>query len=166
MQQGQTDEGFEQIQQGLRAWNATGAELVRPSGLAKLAQAYEMQGDLENGLRTLDEALAVVNKTGMRYYEAELYRLKGRLLWMTGANDHQHMVSGAACCWRAMAIAEQQQSKSLQLRAATQLGQFWCQQGEYESAQQLLRPIYDWFSEGFDTADLQEAKALLEGLSR
>lgn len=165
MQQGQMDQGFEQIQQGLTAWNTTGAKLVRPSGLGKLAQAYEMRGEAENGLRTLEEALDVINQTGMRYYEAELYRQKGRLLWMAGAHDPQRMELAEACCWRAMAIADQQQAKALQLRAATQLSQFWCQQGKYEPVQRLLRPIYTWFSEGFETADLLEAKALLENLS-
>ena len=163
MRRGQMTEGFEQIQQGLAAWNAAGAELIRPSGLAKLAEAYEMQGDLESGLRTLDEALAVVEQTGIRYYEAELYRLKARLVWATGADDDSRLESAESLCRRAIAIAQQQEAKSLELRAATQLGQLWRQQGREELAQQLLRPIYDWFQEGFDTADLQEARVFLAG---
>ena len=163
MQRGQTDEGFEQIQQGLAAWNATGAELIRPSGLAKLAEAYEMQGDPESGLRTLDEALAAIDRTGMRYYEAELYRLKARLVWASGDNDASHLEAAESLCCRAILIARQQAAKSLELRAATQLCQFWHQQGRQDLARQLLRPIYDWFTEGFDAVDLQEARILLEG---
>ncbi len=164
MEQGQTAEGFEQIQQGLTAWNATGAELIRPSGLAKLAEAYDIQGEPAHGLRAIDDALAAVNATGMRYYEAELYRLKGKLLLASGTVHSQPAEAVEALYRQAIDTADRQEAKSLQLRAATHLSQLWCQQGKPELAQQLLKPIYDWFSEGFDTADLREAKALLDGV--
>ncbi len=162
MEQGHTAEGFEQIQQGLTAWNATGAELIRPSGLAKLAEAYDIQGKPEQGLQAIEDALTAVNETGMRYYEAELYRLKGRLLLASSTAESQVTEAAEAYYRQAIDIAQRQASKSLQLRAATHLSQLWCQQGKSELAQELLKPIYNWFSEGFNTADLQEAKALMD----
>ncbi len=100
----------------------------------------------------------------MRYYEAELYRLKGNLLLALGASDRQTAEAAESRYQKAIDIAARQEAKSLQLRATTHLSQFWCQQGKHEAARQLLQPTYDWFSEGFETADLQEAKTLLDCL--
>ena len=104
----------------------------------------------------------LVEDTGERFWEAELYRLKGELLLRhTIPNEHQ----AAACFQQALDVARHQQAKSLELRAAMSLSRLWQQQGKRAEARELLAPIYGWFTEGFDTADLQEAKALLEELS-
>jgi class 3 adenylate cyclase/predicted ATPase len=160
-QQGQAQEGIEQIHQGLTAWRATGAELARPYWLALLAEAHGTLGQPGAGLTVLTEALTHANTTGERWYEAELYRLKGELL-LQQSLDHQG--EAEACFHRAMAIAQNQQAKSFELRAATSLARLWQQQGKRQEAHDLLAPVYHWFTEGFDTADLQDAKALLDAL--
>jgi predicted ATPase len=112
-------------------------------------------------LQTLAEALALVDQTQERYYEAELYRLQGELLLARSAAHHAE----AATCFRhALDVARHQQAKSLELRAATSLSRLWQQRGKQADAHALLAPIYGWFTEGFDTKDLQEAKELLEAL--
>ena len=123
----------------------------------------------------LAEALAVVDKTGERIYEAELYRLKGELTLSSPSVQGSPVQSlkvdpelrrreAEACFHKAIEIARRQQAKSLELRAATSLARLWQQQGKKAEAHKLLSEIYDWFTEGFDTKDLQEAKALLESL--
>jgi len=115
----------------------------------------------------LTEALVIVHKTGERYYEAELYRLKGELLLRSGAQGLRSGVQKEAeeCFRQAIDIARRQGAKSLELRAVMSLSRLWQQQGKKGEARQLLAEIYGWFTEGFDTKDLQEAKALLEELS-
>jgi TOMM system kinase/cyclase fusion protein len=162
-QQGRVEEGVAQMGHGLAGWRATGAELVRPYYLALLAEAYEKAGQAEEGLLVLAEALALVRTSGERRKEAELYRLKGELLL---ARSPEHHPEAEACFHQALAVARRQQAKSLELRAAMSLARLWQQQGKRLEARALLAPIYGWFTEGFDTADLQEAKALLEELSR
>jgi predicted ATPase len=110
----------------------------------------------------LAEALALVDKTGERWWEAELHRLKGELLRRRASPTEEV----EACFHQALDIARRQQAKSLELRAAMSLSRLWQQQGQRADARELLAPIHGWFTEGFDTADLQEAKALLEELSR
>jgi predicted ATPase len=160
--QGQVKEGIEQLHQGLIAWRATGAEIARPHYLALLAETYGTMGQPEAGLTVLTEALALVDTMGMRWYDPELYRLKGALLLQQHA-DHQ--ADAATCFHHAMAIAQSQQAKSWELRAATSLARLWQQQGKRQEAHDLLAPVYGWFTEGFDTADLKEAKALLDTLA-
>ena len=109
----------------------------------------------------LGEALAVVHKTGERFCEAELYRLKGELLLLRSAENHGQT---EACFQQALLVARHQQTKSSELRAATSLSRLWQHQGTRAAAYDLLAPVYGWFSEGFGTADFQEAKALLEDL--
>jgi len=109
----------------------------------------------------LAEALTAVHKTGERQHEAELYRLKGELLLQQDIPDEHEAES---CLRQAVDVARQQQAKSLELRAAMSLSRLWQQQGKRVEAHELLAPIYGWFTEGFDTADLQEAKALLAEL--
>jgi predicted ATPase len=159
---GQTEEGIAQLCQGMAAWRATGAEIGWPLWLALLAEAYGKAGQAGEGLTALAEALALVNQTGERWYEAELYRLQGELLLQqdTGSDD-----KAETCFRQALAIARRQQAKSLELRAAMSLARLWQQQGKRAVARQLLAEIYGWFTEGFDTADLQEAKALLDALA-
>jgi predicted ATPase len=109
----------------------------------------------------LTEALTVVDTTGARWYEPELYRLKGELL-LQQSSDHQ--AEAETCFHQAMTIARSQQAKSFELKAATSLARLWQQQGKREEARQLRGAVYGWFTEGFDTADLQDAKALLDAL--
>src|SRR5262252_4484164 len=116
----------------------------------------------EAGLTALAEALTLVNTTGERWYESEIYRLKGELL-LHQSLDNQADVEN--CFHQAMTVAQNQQAKSWELRAATSLARLWQQQGKRQEAYDLLTPVYHWFTEGFDTADLQEAKALLDELS-
>jgi predicted ATPase len=104
----------------------------------------------------------VVRAQEEHFYEAEVYRLQGELLWARSAEDHAE-VEGAFR--QALAIARRQQAKSLELRASMSLSRLWQQQGRRAEAYALLAPIYGWFTEGFDTADLQEAKALLNALA-
>jgi len=159
--QGQAQEGIEQITQGLRDYRATGAELWRPYLLALLAEAHGTIGEREEGLTLLTETLTLVDITGQRWYEAELYRLQGALL-LQGSSENS--TEAETCFQHAMTIARTQQAKSLELRAATSLARLWQQQGKRKEAHDLLAPVYHWFTEGFDTADLQDAKALLEVL--
>jgi len=159
--QGQGEEGIAQLQQGLAAFRAAAGDLDRPRCLAHLAEAYGQVGQIEAGLTTLAEALATAHKTGDRYWEAELYRLKGELL-LGQASPTEEV---EACFRQAIEIARHQQAKSLELRAATSLSRLWQCQGKRAEAHDLLAPIYDWFTEGFDTTDLQEAKALLDTLA-
>jgi predicted ATPase len=159
--QGQAQEGIEQLLQSLRAFRATGAEMWRPYWLALLAEAYGILGEPEAGLTALAEALVLVDTTGERWYEPELYRLKGALLLQQSLD---HCTEAESCFHQAIAIAQKQSAKSLELRAATSLARFWQQQGKHQEAHDLLAPVYGWFTEGFDTADLQDAKALLVAL--
>jgi class 3 adenylate cyclase/predicted ATPase len=161
-QQGQAQEGIEQITQGLLAFRATGTEGGRPYFLALLAEAHGTMGQPEAGLAGLTEALTLVDKTGARRYEAEIYRLKGELLLQQSSSNQTET---ELCFRHAISIAQSQQAKSWELRATTSLARLWQQQGKRAEARELLAPIYGWFTEGFDTADLQEAKALLEELS-
>jgi predicted ATPase len=159
--QGQAQEGITQITQGLTAWRVTGAELFRPYFLALLAEAHGTLGEPEAGLTVLVEALALVDTTGERWYEAEIYRIKGELLLAQSLDNH---TEAETCFQQAISIARSQQAKSFELRTATSLSRLWQQQGKRQEAHDLLAPVYHWFTEGFDTADLQDAKALLNEL--
>jgi predicted ATPase len=182
---GQWEEGTAQLQQGREAYQATGALLgTRGCSVAELARGYAGQGRIEEGLQMLAEALAVANETGVRHYEAEMYRLKGKLTLQsqaslgqvkTGQNKSEDTEprplnpdpqgEAEACFLKAIEIAQRQKAKSWELRATTSLARLWQQQGKLEEAHDLLSVIYGWFTEGFDTKDLQEAKTLLEELS-
>jgi predicted ATPase len=163
-EQGQSTEGIGQMHQGIAAWQATGAEVFRPYSLGLLAEAYGKAGQAEEGLPLLAEALAAANNTGERYYEAELYRLKGAML-LTQADKEPRWLEAEESFRQALAVARHQQAKSLELRATMSLSRLWQRLGKRAEARQLLAEIYGWFTEGFDTADLQEAKALLAELS-
>ena len=130
---------------------------------ALLAEAYLKGGQTEEGLNAVAETLARVHKTGISYYEAELHRIEGELLLrqaVVAAGEHPE-----TCFQQAMEVARRQSEKSLELRAVMSLSRLWQNQGKKEEARRLLAEIYDWFTEGFDTADLKPAKALLEELS-
>jgi predicted ATPase len=160
--QGQHTEGILQIHSGLSAWLATGTAISRPLGLTLLAEAYGMAGQIDKALATVTEALAAVDTSREFIWEANLHRLRGELL-LVRARDQQ--AEAEACFQQARAVACRQQAKSLELRAATSLPRLWQGQGRRQDAYDLLAPVYAWFTEGFDTADLQEAKALLEELA-
>jgi predicted ATPase len=170
-EQGQGEEGIAQIRQGMDAWRATGAELRRPYYLALLAETYGKVGQAEEGLTALAEALTVADKTGEWFSKAELYRLKGELTLAQSsvqglASSVQNPQSDAEECFhKAIEIARRQSAKSLELRAVMSLSNLWKEQGKKAEARQMLVEIYGWFTEGFDTADLKEAKALLEELA-
>jgi predicted ATPase len=160
--QGQGEAGLAAMRQGLTAELATGATLYQPYFLGLLAEAYGAGGHPDEGLHALAEALTVTDTTEARYYAAELYRLKGALLLRQAVPD---AAQAEACFHQALAVARQQQAKSWELRAATSLARLWQSQGKPQDAYDVLAPVYGWFTEGFDTADLQEAKALLEELA-
>ena len=124
---------------------------------------------MEDGLTTVAEALRLVEKNDDRHYEAEVWRIKGTLTLQLKVESHKSKVpnpqaEAEACFLKAIEIAQQQQAKSLELRAATSLARLWQHQGKSAEAHDLLAPVYNWFTEGFDTKDLQEAKALVEEL--
>jgi predicted ATPase len=159
--QGHAEEGIADLQQGLAAWRAMGAKLGLSWVLPLLAETYGKAGQVEAGLQALTEALALVDQTQERFYAAELYRLQGELLLARSAAHHAEAETRFR---HALDVACRQQAKSLELRAATSLSRLWQQQGKRAKAHALLAPIYGWFTEGFDTADLKDARALLHEL--
>jgi tetratricopeptide (TPR) repeat protein len=155
-------EGIKQIRQGIDTWRATGSTLFfQPFLLAMLAEAYGKRRTPQDGLTVITEALAIVDKTGECFWEAELYRLKGELIFQSEVQGSQLKVEDKAeeCFLNAIDIARRQNAKSLELRAVLSLSRLWRDQGKKTEALQMLAEIYGWFSEGFDTADLREAKA-------
>ena len=165
VEQGQGEKGVRQIRQGWAVRQAEGGGMWQPYYLALLAEACGNVGLVEEGQTVLTKALATVNKTGERFCEAELYRLKGELTLQSKGEAPQSTAAEAEACFlKAVEIAQSQQAKSWELRAATSLARLWRQQGKQKEAHQMLSDIYHWFTEGFDTKDLQEAKALLEEL--
>jgi len=182
VEQGRAAAGIAQMRQSMAAYGATGADLGRSSYLALLAEAYGKEGQAAEGLAMLSEALAIADQHGNRFNEAELYRLKGELLlrqlaetghWRMApaeplpvpAVEHPGLTDAEACFQQAIAIARHQQAKSLELRAAMSLSRLWLQQSKRGKAHDLLAPIYAWFTEGFETADVQSAQALMRALS-
>jgi predicted ATPase len=192
-EQGQKEEGIAQIRQGLGAFWATGTNVWRSCHLGLLAEVYGRVGHIEEGLTAVAEALDWAQRTGGRYYEAELYRLKGELTLLKESKVQSLKSKVAAprplspdlqgeaesCFLKAIEIAQKQQAKSLELRAVMSLVRL-CQQQAAQSelcitddalrtslaeAHRMLSEVYNWFTEGFDTKDLQDAKGLLEGLS-
>jgi predicted ATPase/class 3 adenylate cyclase len=173
-EQGQAADGLAQIRQGLAIWQAMGSQtgLHMTYDSALMAGAYGQMERPAEGLSVLTEALAHAHTTGERFYEAELHRLKGELLLLSEVRAPKsevstpHVEDAEACFRQALEIARCQQAKSLELRAAMSLSRLWQHQGKRAHARQLLAELYGWFTQGFDTADLQEAKALLEELKR
>ena len=173
-EQGQVEEGITQIRHGMATYQAVGARVFQSYYLVLLAEAYGKAGQVEEELSALAEALAVIDKNGERFYEAELYRLKGELLLAQesteqgaaskeqGAESREQEVE--KCFLTAIEIARRQQAKSLELRAVMSLARLWQSHGKIAEAHKLLSDIYQWFTEGFDTKDLQDAKALLAAL--
>jgi DNA-binding SARP family transcriptional activator/predicted ATPase len=163
--QGQGEAGIAQIRQGLAAVQAAGAEVARTYQLTLLVEAYQSVGQPEAGLSVLVEALAQVEKTEERFWEAEIYRLKGELWLKAEGRGMKDNEVPEEYFLKAIEVARRQEGKSLELRATVSLGRLWQQQGKQDKARQMLAEIYGWFSEGFDTVDLRQAKALLQELS-
>jgi predicted ATPase len=155
----QISEGITLMREGMKAIWASGMQVQAPYQLAQLAEAYARIGDTREGLECIGEAFARAEETGERWYDSELVRLKGDLL--AGASP----ASAEACFRRGIEIAREQDAKMWELRAAMSLARLWRDQGKRAEARDLLAPIYGWFTEGFDTADLKEAKALLDELA-
>jgi adenylate cyclase len=159
--QGQRAEGIAQMHRGFALHRSTGAEALQPYFLALLAEAYGKEGQCDQGLCLVAEALRAVDNLGERFYAAELHRLKGELILAQSVDD---CTAGETCFQKALDIARSQQARSWELRAAMSLARLWQQQGKREEARQVLAEVYEWFTEGFDTADLQDASALLNEL--
>jgi predicted ATPase len=153
-------EGIAQLQTGLADWHGTGARVLDTQWLGFRAEACAQAGQFDEALAALDQATATVTATGECYYLAELHRLRGAVLAATG-----DPAAAASSLQQAIDAARNQQAKSLELRAATSLARLWAEQGRRAEAYDLLAPVYGWFTEGFDTADLQDAKALLDELA-
>jgi predicted ATPase len=160
--QGRLEQGIAQLEEGLAATEAMGSKLNRPSFLCMLAQAFMQAGRLNDGLSALTEALLTADQNEIRFYEAETHRLKGELL----LRQHDSNVAKAQRCFVcAIEIARKQSAKSWELRATMSLARLIASQGRRHEACAMLADIYNWFTEGFDTADLKDAKALLDELS-
>ena len=161
VQAGRADEGLEEMREGLAAWLATGKRVLASQLMALLAEGRLRAGRIEEGLGTIAEALEHVERSGERHFEPELHRLKGELLLQQNAPESE----ADASFQRAIAVARGQEARSWELRATVSLARLWQRQGKSDDARQVLSAIYGWFTEGFDTPDLQEARALLEELS-
>jgi predicted ATPase len=158
---GDVAEGISLLRSGSAAYRATGAQGWLPNYLVLLARACEIAGQFEEGLTLLDDALEIVERTGERWFVAELNRHKGQLLLRQGNAD-----AAEELYRKALSIAEEQEAKLWELRAAASLARLLRDQGRQAEAGDLLTPVCRWFTEGFDTPDLKEAKALLEALNR
>ncbi len=158
---GRLAEGIPQLRGALETWNAHGNEICMPYWRAVLAEGLALSGDSASGLRLIEESLRQIARPGWeeRRHLAEILRLKGWMLSLQGDLDGAEQNYLASLDW-----ARQQQAKSWELRTATSLARLWQQQGKHKEAHKLLSDVYGWFTEGFDTKDLQEAKALLDEL--
>ena len=156
---GQAEQGVRQMRDGLAALTANGVGLWLTNSLATLAEACGSAGQISEGLDTLAEALDLVQRDGERWWEAEIVRLRGELLLR---QSDSNSAEAQSCFERAIQIARKQDAKSLELRATTSLARLLAKQGKLEEAHAMLAEIYNQFTEGFDTADLKDAKALLD----
>jgi predicted ATPase len=166
-----SQEGILQIRQGLATHRTMGADIGSTYWLALLAEKYGKCKQTAEGLAVIAEALMLVDENGERWWEAELYRIQGELLLMYSKEKSRGSkprttkdIEAEQCFHHALTVARHQGAKSLELRAAVSLSRLWERQGKKRDAFRLLGEIYGWFTEGFDTKDLQEAKALLEEL--
>jgi predicted ATPase len=158
---GNKEEGRAQILQGLTSYRETGATKDRLEHLALLAATAAQSGQTAEGLDALAKALTAARTSRVPWWHAELYRLRGELLLQQAATPPE---AALVCFQQALAVARRQQAKALELRAAVSLARLWQQQGKRAAAHALLAPLYGWFTEGFDTADLQDAKGVLDAL--
>jgi predicted ATPase len=159
---GRASDATEMLISGIAALRTTGATLWMPFYLPHLARAHAELGQFEEAWRCIGEAMAAMQTTKEKWCEAEIHRTVGEIALMSHTPD---AAKAEAHFERAIAIARAQQAKSWELRAATSLARLWRDQGNRQQARDLLAPIYGWFTEGFDTLDLKDAKALLDELS-
>jgi predicted ATPase len=162
-EQGQTEEAIPQLLDGISAARASGVEVLLGLQLCILAEAYRLSEQVEEGLAAVTEALATIDRTGERFYEAEVYRIQGELL-LRAEGRRLRDESPEDCFLRAIEVARAQQAKLWELRAVMSLCRLRQKQEREKEAQQMLAEIYEWFTEGFDTPDLQDAKSLLDEL--
>ena len=159
---GQASNAAQIMTSGINAWRSTGSTLWIPWYLPNLARAYAELGQFDNASRCIGEAMTTIQTTKERWCEAEVNRIAGEI----ALKSPQPVAAKAEAYFeRALAVARQQQAKSWELRAAMSLARLWRDQGKVQQARELLAPVYGWFTEGFDTRDLKEAKALLEELA-
>jgi predicted ATPase len=156
---GDVAEGISLLRNGSAAYRSTGSELLVPHYIALLAMACEIAGQIEEAVTLLDEALQIVERTGERWFGAELNRHKGELLLRQGQSE-----AAEELYRKALSIAQEQEAKLWELRAAASLARLHRDQGRHAEARDLLAPVYGWFTEGFGTPDLKDAKALLDEL--
>jgi predicted ATPase/DNA-binding SARP family transcriptional activator len=164
---GRVQEGIAQMREGMAAHQSLGVRLYQTGTLGVIAEAQAIAGNPEGGLATLDEALALLEERGDCYWEAELHRVRAELL-RRQADDAEAEASfhqAESCFQHAIEVARGQSAKSWELRATTSLARLWQEQGRIDEARQMLAEVYGWFTEGFDTPDLREAKALLDELT-
>ena len=161
-EQGHPEDGIAEMQRGLEEWRATGTRVFLPHFLALLAQGYAWCGKFEDGLKSLDDGIDALRRIGEKFWESELHRLKGELLL---SNSDGNGAEAETCFKQAIKIAQGQNAKSFELRATTGLARLWQGEGKQSEARDLLAPVYGWFTEGFDTPDLIEAKGLLDDLT-
>ena len=152
--------GATELRQALAAFTDQGNKLFVPFFQGLLAE-IEAQGDAEGALTRIDEALALAGETGEHWSDAFLHRLRGEILLK---RDPANTAPAEDAFLTAIAVAQQQKARSFELRAAMSMARLWRDQGKRDEARELLAPVYDWFTEGFDTLDLKEAKALLDEL--
>jgi predicted ATPase len=157
---GAVDNAIGRIREGVAKWTRLGRTFYLPYTLAFLAEGLARHGDRAAALAALREGLEIADATGEHMWDAELHRLNGTVLVAENKLDE-----GQASLQQAIRVAQAQQAKSLELRAARDLARLWGEQGRRTEARDLLAPVYGWFTEGFDTADLKAAKALLEALA-
>jgi predicted ATPase len=160
IKKGDVAEGISLLRGGSAAYRATGSELLVPHYIALLAEACEIAGQIDEAVTLLDDALRIADRTGERWQDAELNRQKGQILLRQG-----HIEAAEELYRKALSIAEEQEAKLWELRAAVSLASLRRDQGRRAEARNLLAPVYGWFTEGFGTPDLKEAKALLEELA-
>ena len=159
---GKASDAVQMITSGITAWRSTGATVWMPLWLSYLARAYAELGQFDDAWRCIGEAMTAVETTKERWCEAEVHRIAGEIALKSPEPD---AAKAEAYFERALAVARKQQAKSWELRAAMSMARLWRDQGKRDEARDLLAPVYGWFTEGFDTLDLKEAKALLDELA-
>jgi predicted ATPase len=160
---GKGPDSVKMINSGITAFRSTGATFFTPFYLSCLARAYAELGQFDDAWRSIDEAMTAVETTKESWYEAEVLRVAGEIALRSPEPD---AVKAEAYFERALAVARRQQAKSWELRAAMSMARLWRDQGKRGNARDLLAPVYGWFTEGFDTLDLNQAKTLLDALAR
>jgi predicted ATPase len=159
---GKTSDAVSIFTSAIPAWRSTGTKLFLPVWLSHFARACGELGEFDEAWSYIDEALTAIETTKERWYEADVHRIAGEIALMSPERD---TARAEVYFERALEVARAQQAKSWELRATTSMARLWCEQGKRDEARELLAPVYGWFTEGFDTLDLKQAKALLDELA-